>query len=359
MNSKNKSFVFIVDEVDKGKRIDLYLALKFPEKSRSYIQKLIKEKGVTVNDTSVNKNYKLNTNDIIKIDEIDLVDKRIDDIIPQKIDLKIRYEDDYLIIISKSAGIVVHPAAGNYSNTIVNALLYYLNSKKQGFDDLLGFNIGSNINLNIDNSVDSNIDFNIDNVRGSSIDFSIDSNIRPGIVHRLDKDTSGLMVLAKNSTAQRMLSNLFKERKVVKYYKALVLGDFIEKKGKISLPLGRSKKNRKKIDILINNGRDAETEFEVLESIKNCTLLNVFPKTGRTHQIRVHFSTIGHPIIGDKIYGNKLSDQIAQSIELKRQFLHAYYLSFMHPIHNKKIEVIDELSEDLIYSLNILKNKNL
>ncbi len=320
-NLESKKYNFIAGECDNKKRLDVFLSSNIPYKSRSYFQKLIELKGVLVNDCTVNKNFKLKAGDIVKINNIELAEKHIE-LLPQNINLNIKYEDDYLIIISKDPGIVVHPAPGNYNNTIVNAVLFYLKNQ-----------------LGLKNSLEENFE----------------DLLRPGIVHRLDKDTSGLMIIAKNSNIQRKLSGYFKERKVFKAYKALVLGNFEESKGKISLPLGRSRINRKQITVLPDMGKQAETEFEVVKSFKDLTLLNVFPKSGRTHQIRVHFSFIGHPIIGDKIYGNKKTEQLANFLELKRQFLHSYFLSFNHPVTNKKIQIIDELAFDLQNALDKIK----
>lgn len=317
LKKNQKAYKFKITSIEVNKqRLDNYLALKIPEISRNYFQKLIENNEVLVNSNPVNKNFKLSEGDIVEIKNISGAEGH-NDILPQKINLKIRYEDDYILIISKDPGTVVHPAPGNYSFTVANAILYYLKKKHDDFNDY---------------------------------------NLRPGIIHRLDKDTSGLMVIAKNSNIQRKISELFKTRQVLKAYKALVLGSFKESKGLIDLPLGRSRIDRKKIEISAFNGKNAQTEFEIEDSLNACSLLNVYPKTGRTHQIRVHFSFIGHPVIGDKTYGNKETDCIANLMGLKRQFLHSYLLTFIHPVYNNKIEIIDKLPDDLADSLKILKN---
>jgi len=227
------------------------------------------------------------------------------------------YEDKYFLIISKTAGITVHPAPGSFENTLVNAILFYL--KKKPSQTLYGQ--------------------------------------RAGIVHRLDKDTSGLIIIAKNDVIAAKISEQFKSRTVEKKYTALVLGNFAEKKGEIRLPIGRSRIDRKKMGISIDRGREAVTDFVVTEEFEGCSLLDVFPKTGRTHQIRVHLSYIDHPIIGDKQYGNKESEAIAHDIGLDRQFLHASKLKFIHPENGKVIEIEDRLADDLNTALNNLKFK--
>ncbi len=317
INNNNSVSIFKITENNNNKRIDKFLTNKITDRSRNYIQKLLEMKGVLVNDKAVGKSYKLKTGDVVIIKNINLAEENID-VKPQEITLNIIYEDDYLIVISKQAGVVTHPAPGNYENTIVNAVLFYLNSKKENFNN----------------------------------------HIRPGIIHRLDKDTSGLMIIAKNSIIQKKMSDAFKERKILKIYKALVYGNFKEKKGKIDFCLSRSDKDRKKISVSLNNGKEAVTEFKVEENFYNCTLLTVYPKTGRTHQIRVHFSYIGHPIIGDILYGNEKTRQIAEIIGLKRQFLHAYSISFSHPITDEIINLKDNLPDDLVQSLcNLRKLK--
>ena len=185
--------------------------------------------------------------------------------------------------------------------------------------------------------------------------YSTEGSMRPGIIHRLDKDTSGLIIVAKDSNSQYKMAELFKNRQVEKTYLALVAGRFSEKKGKISLPIGRSRIDRKKMAVSIDSGRSAVTDFEIVEDFRECTLLNAYPKTGRTHQIRVHFSYIDHPVISDKTYGNGESTRIGNALGLNRQFLHAKELSFYHPFTNKRIDIEDELAQDLKKSLEMLR----
>jgi 23S rRNA pseudouridine1911/1915/1917 synthase len=312
----NQNITLIVSREASGKRLYSFLALKIPKKSRSYIQKLIGANTVTIDGKTVDKNYRISLGERVNVKNLNKFEVS-SQLKPEAIRLKVLYEDDYFIIISKDPGISVHPSPGKYDNTLVNALLYYFKNK--------------------------NLKRNFSNIS------------RPGIVHRLDKDTSGLIIAAKNDEIQRKLSDLFKSRKIQKVYVALVCGTFAEKRGEVILPIGRSRLDRKKMAVSIDVGREAVTEFEVLEEFNNCTLVNVFPKTGRTHQIRVHFSYINHPIIGDSRYGNKESARTAQDILLKRQFLHAKKLSFIHPVLNVKVEIEDELPVDLLKSLKILR----
>ena len=312
MDKKDSDTInFEVDIASAGQRIDKYLNNNLEEKSRSYIQKLIKHKKVKVGNRLVSKNYKLRNGDKIVIGSLAYENLSVK---PQKIKLNIVYEDEYFLVISKEAAVVVHPSPGHSEGTLVNAVLYHCSK--------------------------------LSNMGG---------DFRPGIVHRLDKDTSGLIVIAKNDNIHRQLANQFKERKVKKTYIALVWGAFSEKRGEIRLPIGRSRLDRKKMSISLDEGRNAITEFEVAEKFENCSLVNVNLKTGRTHQIRVHFSYIGHPVIGDAKYGNKQANSLALKIGLNRQFLHAKKLVFVHPVLNKEMEMIDEIAGDLKKSLGKLR----
>ena len=302
---------FKVDVASARQRIDKFLSNNLEEKSRSYIQKLIKQAKVKVNNQSINKNYRLSAGDKVIVES--LIFKNLS-VKPQKIRLNVVYEDEYFLVISKKAAVVVHPSPGHSENTLVNAVLYYCDSLSSTGGDL-----------------------------------------RPGIVHRLDKDTSGLIVIAKNDNIHRQLSNQFKTRKVKKTYIALVWGIFSEKKGEIRLPIGRSRLDRRKMSVSLDRGKDAVTEFEVIEKFRKCSLVNVNLKTGRTHQIRVHFSYIGHPIIGDRKYGTRESNNLALEIGLNRQFLHSKEITFIHPVLNEKIEIEDKIAEDLKASLEKLR----
>jgi 23S rRNA pseudouridine1911/1915/1917 synthase len=318
IQEKTKNFTFHINEDDAEKRLDNLLVHILPGLSRSYIQKLIENNTVCVNGIPVNKNYRVRPNDKIEISDIDAC-MPPEDLIPLNKSLKIVYEDPYFIAVSKEPGISVHPAAGNSTNTLANAIVFYFKNHKVAFD----------------------------------------KSIRPGIVHRLDKDTSGLIIIAKEPSAQYKLSDLFKQRKIEKCYAALVTGNFYEKTGLIDLPVGRSRIDRKRMSVSIDDGREAVTEFKIVECFDRCTLVDVFPKTGRTHQIRVHFSYINHPVVGDTLYGTRESNAIAKKIGLDRQFLHAKILSFVHPITGEKIELFDELSPDLEKSLGFLRTNKI
>jgi 23S rRNA pseudouridine1911/1915/1917 synthase len=307
---------FLADPAQAGQRIDKFLSENLKHISRSRIQKLIGEQKVLVGDRPVSKHYRLCHGDSIQISGLAEVFEQ-SHIDAEEIDLNIIYEDQHIVVISKEAGMVTHPASGNNSNTLVNALLYH-------FKDLS----------------------------------KLSGEERAGIVHRLDKDTSGLLIAAKNEEVHYQLSDMFKDRTVKKTYIALVEGKFEEEKGKIDLPIGRSRLDRRKMSISIDSGRRSVTHFRVKEDFRaQVTLLDVYPLTGRTHQIRVHLSYINHPIIADQIYGSKYSAKLAKKIELKRQFLHAHRLEFTHPITKKEMEFEDPLPEDLSLPLKTLRGE--
>lgn len=268
-----------------NERIDKYLSPKL-DLSRSKIQKLIDEEKVLVNGKVVSSSYKVMENDLIMVD--DTLDYSIN-IVGEDIPLDIIYEDEYLLVINKRSGMVVHPAPGNYTGTLVNALIY-------------------------------------------KYDFKSD-NMRPGIVHRLDKDTSGLMLVAKTDKALERLSQMIKDRKVKRTYLALVEGTFNHETGTIDAPIGRDQKNREKMMITDVNAKDAITHFKVLKRFNNATLLECNLDTGRTHQIRVHMAYIKHPVVNDFLYGKKISDNNFG------QLLHSTKISFKHPFTNELIEL--------------------
>lgn len=273
----------IVDE--KGKRLDVYIS-ENTEYSRSKVQKLIENENILVNDKKTSSNYITKENDKITIS---YVEEEITDVMPEKMDLDIVYEDEYLAIINKKSGIVVHPAVGNTHNTLVNGLLYHFN------------------------------------------EISNKNTIRPGIVHRLDKDTSGLMVVAKNDQVHEKLSNMIKEKKVERKYLALVWGRIMHDKGTIDAPIGRDINNRQKYTVTDINSKDSITHFKVLERLSNVTLIECKLDTGRTHQIRVHMNYIGHPVVNDPVYGNR------KIINDFGQMLHSKSIRFVHPITNKEL----------------------
>ena len=270
-----------------GERLDSYLATEL-DLSRSKIQKLIKEDKILVNGKSVNSSYTVKENDCVSVN--DSLDFTIN-IEPENIDIDVVYEDDYLAVINKKSGMVVHPAPGNYTGTLVNALLYR-------------FNTLSN------------------------------NNIRPGIVHRIDKDTTGLLVVAKDDKTHELLSDMLKRKEVKRTYWAIVDGIIPHSTGTIDAPIGRDVNNREKMCVTDINSKDAITHFKVLKRFKNTnqTLIECNLDTGRTHQIRVHMAYIGYPIYNDPVYGkNKKTTSFGQ-------FLHSKKISFIHPITNELIE---------------------
>lgn len=294
------------EKEDEGKRIDVFLAAEL-DYTRSYIKKLIVDGLVFVNGKTVKPSYKVKENDevVVNIPEAEKID-----VLPENIPLDILYEDDDIIVINKPQGMVVHPAPGNYSGTLVNALLYHCK--------------------------------NLSGINGI---------LRPGIVHRLDKDTSGVMVIAKNDKAHISLSNQIKERSVFKKYVAIVEGVIKDEEGKIETLIGRHPVDRKKMAV-IEDGRYALTLYKVLERFKENTLVEVVIKTGRTHQIRVHMAYIGHPVVGDHVYGFK-----KQKFKLEGQALHSRVLGFIHPTKGVYMEFEAPLPEYFKKLIEILRNK--
>lgn len=293
----------IVNENDKGKRLDIYIAENFDELSRTMIKKLIESNNILVNDKSEKVSYKVQANDNISIDIPEAKETKLK---AQEIPLDIIYEDSDIIVINKPKGMVVHPANGNPDGTLVNAILSICKNSLSG----------------------------------------IGGELRPGIVHRLDKDTSGLIIVAKNDKAHINMSEQIKERNVKKTYIALVRGNVPEEEATINMPIGRSTKDRKKMAVT-KNGKQAITHFKVLKRYSKYTLLEIKIETGRTHQIRVHMAEIGYPVVGDAVYSNGKNE-----FGIEGQMLHAYKLEFMHPITNKHMELTAPLPQ---YFEEILK----
>ncbi len=293
-----------VNEENVGKRIDSFIPMVQEDISRSMVQKLIEQKNIKVNGKETKHSYKLKLNDEI---EIFVPEAKEINLKAQDIPLNVIYEDNDIIVINKPKGMVVHPANGNPDGTLVNAVM---NKCK---DSLSG----------------------------------IGGEIRPGIVHRLDKDTSGAIIVAKNDKAHIALSEQLKNHEVKKTYLALVRGIIKENEATINMPIARSKKDRKKMDV-DKDGKEAITHFKVLGRYKNkYTLLQINLETGRTHQIRVHLSHIGYPIIGDEVYSNGKNEW-----NVSGQCLHAWKLEFIHPVTGKKISLEAEIPE---YLKNIIK----
>ncbi len=299
-----------VTNQETGTRIDVLLARR-AGLSRAAVQRLIDRGAVTVGGAPAAKHHRARAGE-----EISYTPPAPEPAQPPAtpISLDIRYEDEYFLVLSKPAGMVVHPAAGHSDDTIVNALLYRYPRLASG-----------------------------------------EEGMRPGIVHRLDKLTSGLMLVARTTEARDQLAEMIKERRVQREYIALVYGLFPSREGTIDAPIGRDTKNRKKMAVTEKGGRDALTRFRVVESYAEASLLEVMLDTGRTHQIRVHLAFIGHPVVGDSVYGRRGS--LERITGLTRQFLHAYRLKLPHPISGELLDFTDPLPDDLRAALDVLGSK--
>ncbi len=290
-------FSFIAEESDKNLRLDVFLNDELENLSRSTIQKLISDGNITVNDKNINKNYKLRPKDII---DVKIPEAKPLDVPPVNIPLDILYEDDSLIVVNKPQNMVVHPAAGHYDDTLVNALLYHCGDNLSGINGIL----------------------------------------RPGIVHRIDRDTSGVLVIAKTDIAHRKLAMQLAEHSMTRVYNAIVYNNFKEDFGVVDKPIGRHPVDRKKMAVTDKNSKHAVTHYKVLERLGKFNLLELKLETGRTHQIRVHMAYIGHPLLGDDVYGPK-----KQPFNLQGQVLHARVLGFIHPVTNEYMEFESPLPE--------------
>ncbi|MCL5985936.1 MAG: RluA family pseudouridine synthase [Actinobacteria bacterium] len=290
-----------VNQGQAGKRLDVFLSENYPEISRNVFQYLITSQKVFVNGRKVNKSHILSAGNEIRF-EIPLQSE----ISPaaQDLPIKIAFQDQYLAILSKPAGMVVHPATGHLDGTLVNAILYHLRD--------------------------------INFVSGEG---------RPGIVHRLDKDTSGLLVVGKNEYAASKLIEMMKAREVTKIYAALVRGHVEPMQGEVDRSIGRSPRNRLRMTVLAD-GREARTWYEVAARFERYDLLKIRIESGRTHQIRVHMSFMGHPVVGDVIYGGV--DENTRKFDLHRQFLHSCFIGFKHPFTGEQVAVWDDLSPELV-----------
>ena len=297
----------LVDIENDGKRADAYLRENTPF-SRSRISALMQEGALVIGETVETKpSRKLVAGETLILT---VPQTREVEIIPQNIPLDILYQDSDIVIVNKPCGMVVHPAAGNEDRTLVNALMYHVK-------DLSG----------------------------------IGGEMRPGIVHRLDKDTSGLILVAKNDHAHAVMSEQFKARSMEKHYRAVAFGNFSAEEGLIDAPIARHPVDRKKMAV-VPNGKPSQTEWHVLERLKSSTYLDVHLLTGRTHQIRVHMQSIGHPLLGDVIY----APHTKVSVHIPRLMLHAYSLAFDHPSTGKRMEITAPLPEKFIATLEKLKS---
>jgi len=301
-----KKELLVTPQSGLGQRLDVFLAEKIKLLTRSQVQRIIEQKGAKVNGILRKPSYKLKSGEKV---EIEFEIKEPEEIEAEEIPLNLIYSDEHLLVIDKASGMVVHPGAGNRKHTLVNALLYHFPELKE-----------------------------------------IGPKERPGIVHRLDKETSGLMVVARTLNAYSHLQRQFKRREVEKRYLGLVWGRLTSKEGKISLPIGRHIKHGERISVKTRKPREAETRFSVVRVYENFSLLELRPITGRTHQIRVHLAASGHPLAGDSRYGRKKA-----KAGPPRLFLHASSLSFIHPATEKRVDFFSPLPQDLEDFLNKLK----
>ena len=301
LQNEDKKFDILIEPESEGERIDAFIASYIEGMTRGFIQKLIKDEVITIEGRSgVNKNYRLKSGDIV---HITVPEAKSSEVLPEPIPLKIVYEDDDVLVVDKEKGMVVHPAPGNESGTLVNAIMYHCNS-------LSGIN----------------------------------GVIRPGIVHRIDKDTEGLLVVAKNDAAHLGLARQFEDHSITREYRAIVYNNIKEEHGRIDAPIGRDPKNRLRMAVTdAEHGRKAVTNFQVMGRSGKFTYVACRLETGRTHQIRVHMAYIKHPLLGDNVYGPKKGLPGIDS-----QVLHAVLLGFKHPITGKYMEFESELSQSFI-----------
>ncbi|MBQ2924810.1 MAG: RluA family pseudouridine synthase [Anaerotignum sp.] len=283
-------FTFAAEKEDVGTRIDVFLAENMEDLSRSGVQKLIDEGMITLNGGKTKANYKLRERDVI---DVTVPEVKEVEILPEDIPLDILYEDSDVIVVNKPQGMVVHPAPGHTSGTLVNALMFHCGN------DLSGIN----------------------------------GEKRPGIVHRIDKDTSGVLMIAKNDMAHQSLAAQLAEHSITRKYNAVVYNGFNEDEGTVNEPIGRNPQDRKKMAVTQKHSRHAVTHYRVIERMEKFTLIEAQLETGRTHQIRVHMTYIGHPLLGDPVYGPK-----KQPISLEGQALHARVLGFIHPRSGEYME---------------------
>ena len=301
---------FFTVENQDGERIDRYLSEVLEDRSRSYIQKLIKEQYILVNQKPVKASYRLLVGDRV---EITIPEIKEPDIVPENIPLDILYEDKDIIIINKPKQMVVHPAPGHYSGTLVNALMYHCNHELSGINGMM----------------------------------------RPGIVHRIDMDTTGSLVVCKNDISHQCLAEQLKEHSIHRLYVAIVYGRIQKESGTVNAPIGRHPIERKVMSINTKNGKHAVTHYKVLERFENYTYIQCELETGRTHQIRVHMASIGHPLLGDSVYGPRK----CPFPNLQGQTLHAKLLGFIHPTAKEYLEAEAPLPQYFTDLLDILRKK--
>ncbi|HYA27085.1 MAG TPA: RluA family pseudouridine synthase [Thermodesulfovibrionales bacterium] len=302
----------LVQTSEAGQRIDAFLAVKTGI-TRSRIQKWIGMRKVLVNGVTTSQKYRVRTDDVITLSR---PDEEVKGLVPEAIPVEVLYEDEYVVVVDKPAGMVVYPAAGHGQNTLMNALAHHCRRLAD-----------------------------------------IGGPLRPGVVHRLDRDTSGVMVVAVEDGAYYHLVEQFKRRTIKRRYVTLVFGNLKADAGEIALPIGRSGSDRKKMSTRVRKGKDAVTRWKVLRRFVVATLVEVRLGTGRTHQIRVHFSSIGHPVLGDRTYGRKTEIEAGKrKTAFPRQMLHAEMLGFVHPAYGEYMEFSSPLPDDMRKVLDVLES---
>ena len=317
-----KEVTFDIKKVFDDKRIDRYLASRLPDYSRTFLQKLVKEGAVLVNGRTVKSSYDIQKGDLISVRVPVFEESKV---VPEDIPINIVYEDDYLMLINKPYDMVVHPAGGHPSGTLVNALAFHCQNLSQ-----------------------------------------VNGPLKAGIVHRLDRDTSGIMLTIKSDAVHSHIAMQFEKRSVRKEYLAVVEGELMLDSDEISLPIARHKIDSQKMAVRHDIGKEAVSIYEVVERFRGYTLVKIMPKTGRTHQIRVHMRAIGHPVVADFMYSSQescyLSDLLQKEREpgelpiIERQALHAHRIEFFHPIQNKKMEFEVDMPEDISALVNALRD---
>lgn len=300
-------FRFQITEEQEEERIDKCIAALIDSLSRSFIQKMIRDGKVSVNGQAVKANYRVKTDDDVSFE---LPQAQEPDIEPEDIPLDILYEDDDVLVVNKPKGMVVHPAAGHYCGTLVNAVMFHCRGKLSGINGVM----------------------------------------RPGIVHRIDKDTTGSVIICKNDLAHQSVAQQLKDHTIVRRYRAVVHGVIREDEGSIDAPIGRDPNERKRMAVNHKNGKAAVTHFKVLERFSSYTYIECRLETGRTHQIRVHMASVGHPLLGDSVYGPKK----CPSPSLQGQTLHAMVLGFTHPVTGEYVETCAPLPPYFEHLLHIL-----
>lgn len=311
MNNNSSNFSDVIKDKDENKRIDKWIADVIPDLSRSYIQKLIEDQNVFINGKSnIKSSTKIHKDDVI---EIIIPESKLPDIKPVNIPLDILYEDEYILIVNKPKGMVVHPAPGHFDDTLVNAIMYHCGTSLSGINGIL----------------------------------------RPGIVHRIDQDTTGSLIVCKNDIAHKFIAEQLKNHTITREYRCIVCGNMESEEGKISGYIGRDPSERKRMAVTDSlHGKKAVTNYQLIKQFEHFAYISCQLETGRTHQIRVHMNSIHHPVLGDEIYGHNLG--LKAPMKLQGQCLHAYRIGFIHPKTNSYVEFEAPLPEYFEHLLTVL-----